>query len=202
MLYLYDKAIVDDLQNSFNPDSVDDPVVKVFDPESITALVAQLKEDAVTLPVVAITRDTDSGSIDPDRSNFTRLHSGVVNLIDPETNMLYREKAIPIRLSYAITVLTSNTADMDELIRELMFHYTQMYYLQIVVPYEHPRKLAFGVVLDENAINRQSGSSEYMKSGQLYQTILKIRCEGAVLLHNTPQKLRNLQYKITEDRSE
>ena len=45
MVYLYDNCIVDDLIRSFNPNSVDNPVVKVIGPEAAIGLAAQIKND-------------------------------------------------------------------------------------------------------------------------------------------------------------
>ena len=130
MVYLYDNCIVDDLIRSFNPNSVDNPVVKVIGPEAAIGLAAQIKNDEISLPVVLVDRDPGV-SIDTNRTNFTRSHLGVQSILDAETNELYYERAIPIQLEYKLTILTSNTADMDEIVKELLFKYTSMYFFAI-----------------------------------------------------------------------
>lgn len=193
MVYTYDDAVCEDLKQSFNPDNVENPVVKVIDPENIVSLAAQIKEDNISFPIVALSRDDPE--IDRQRMNFTRLHFGSSVVFDNDTNEYYNEKIIPISLSYKITVLTTNTVDMDEIIRELMFKYTDMYYLTLTIPYESKRKIRFGIIL-EDIIERKSASGEYISQGQLYQSILSLRCEGAVLVEYTPVKLRNTGYEI------
>lgn len=196
MLYLYDQAICDDLIASFNTNVVDNPVVKVFDPESIVGLVAQIQEDTISFPVIAIERDPTI-NIDTERSNFTRMHRGVHAVFDKENNLWYNERAVPITLSYSMSIITTNTADMDELVRELIFKYTQMYFLTIRLPYESDRKLRFGIKLDDGTtIERQSAASEYYSSGQLYRTKLQLNCEGCVLLSYTPIKLKRQESEI------
>lgn len=196
MIYLYDKALTDDLIYSFNPENVDNPVVKVVGPDEVLGLAAQIKEDNITFPVVALTRNPDT-PIDRNRTNFTMMHKGVVSVLDPDTNELYYERAIPIELSYQLTLLTTNVADMDELVREVLFKYTSMYFLTITLPYECKRKVRFGVVIDPNSdIDRKSGSSEYIQTGQLNQTIIPLKCEGCVLVNYTPAKLRKSEYEI------
>lgn len=189
MLYLYDKAIVDDLYRSFNTDVVDDPVVRVIDPEHIVDLAAQIQEDKIKFPIVALSRNPGSGDKDTERYNFTRAKFGVSTVLDDKTNQLYYERAIPIKLSYSMTLLTINQADMDELTRELMFKYNNMYFLKIILPYECNRPVRFGITIDSDSIERKSGSFEYLESGQLYQSIIQLKCEGAVLVDYTPAHL-------------
>lgn len=195
MLYKYDNAIVDDLKRSFNPENVPNPVVSVVSPDQIIGLAAQLQNDSIKLPIIALTRNQEQ--IDSSRTNFTSMHRGVATVIDNETNELYHEKVIPITLSYNLTIITSNTADMDEMIRELMFKYINMYFLTIKLPYESNRKIRFGVSLSKDSeIDRTSGVSEYRSEGKLYQSILTLNCEGAVLVSYTPVKLKRLEYEI------
>lgn len=195
MLYKYDNAIVDDLKRSFNPENVPNPVVSVISPDQIVGLAAQLQNDSIKLPIIALTRNQEQ--IDSSRTNFTSMHRGVATVIDNETNELYHEKVIPITLSYNLTIITSNTADMDEMIRELMFKYINMYFLTIKLPYESDRKIRFGVSLSKDSeIDRTSGVSEYRSEGKLYQSILTLNCEGAVLVSYSPVKLKRLEYEI------
>lgn len=189
MIRLYDKAIVEDLKKSFNYSDGSEPVVKVIDPEQIIGLAAQIQNDAVKFPIVALSRK--DYQIDTNRTNFTRAHMGVASVIDKKTNNLYYEKVIPITLAYDMTVLTTNQIDMDELIREILFKYTAMYFLTIKLPYECDRKVRFGVVVEPGAdIEKSSGSTEYLASGSLYQSIIPLKCEGAVLVSYTPAHLR------------
>ena len=192
MIYLYDEAIVSDMMRSFNSDALGNPVVTIVDPENVMGIAAQIKDDAITFPIIAITRDSNV-SIDTSRLNFTRLHKGVRSVINNRTNEIYYEQSMPINLSYKFTLLTTNVADMDELVREILFKYTSMYFLEIQLPYECNRKVRFGVVIDQdNAIERSSSSSEYIQSGQLHQTIVSLRCEGCVLVTYNKVKLQRM----------
>lgn len=196
MLYLYDRSIVKDLERSFNPDNVADPVVKVVDPEGLLTLAAQIQDDSIKLPVVSVYRDPDT-PIDPQRWNFARAHRGVATVIDTETNQIYYEKALPIILSYKLTLLTYNSIDMDELVREILFKYTTQYFLQFRAPYESDRIIRFGVRIDpDQEITRESGSFEYLSSGQLHQTIIPLKIDGAVLLTYTAAKLKRTEIDI------
>lgn len=162
----------------------------MIDPDQVIGVAAQIQNDEITLPIVAVTRDGDY-EVDTARTNFTRIHKGVATVIDPATNDLYYERVIPILLGYNLTILTNNTVDMDELVRELMFKYTSMYFLTITVPYESKRSIRFGITQNlDKAVSRTSGSSEYLKQGTLYQTIIPLKCDGCVLVNYVPAKLK------------
>lgn len=191
MLYLYDKAIISDLNECLGKDTV-----RVIDPEAVVDIVAQIENDDISFPVIALTR-SPSPTVDISRTNFTWMHSGVSMVIDPETNNVYNEKILPIKLAYNLTVLTTNQADLDEIVRELLFKYIQMYFLTIKLPYESDRKIRFGIRIDpDTEIEQTSGSAEYIKSGALYQAIIPIQCDGCVLVTYTPAHLQRLQHEI------
>lgn len=196
ILYLYDEAIATDLQNSFTYEYTSDATVRVYDGDSIIDLVAQMKEDKISYPIIALQRDSNI-NIDESRSNFSWMHLGTQCVFDQVSNNYYNEKAIPVSLSYTMDVFTTSVADMDELIRELLFKYTTMYFLSIQIPYESNRRLRFGVTIaKDSTIQRQSGSSQYIQSGQLYRSTITLNCEGCVLLSYTPIKLRRQEYQI------
>lgn len=200
MLYLYDKAICDDLENSFT-DSVGTSAVKVVSPEQTSAVIAQLKEDIVTLPMVSLTRDTDL-PIDTTRLNMARAHNGVSAVFDAESNIYYNEKLLPISLSYTMTVFADNQVDIDELVRELQFKYLDMYFLTIKLPYESNRKMRFGVVADTSyGIHQDRYSSSYVQEGYMYEASMKLKCQGCNLITYTPLKLQRVcpEIQATEE---
>lgn len=196
MIYCYDNAISKDLSQAISEGSGMNDIVKVIDAEGIMQLVAQIKEDQITFPLICLVRHPET-PLDTERSNFTRIHRGVVTVYDPAKHNLYYERAIPIKLEYDLTILTTNTVDMDELLREVMFRYTSTYFLNLEVPYEGNRQIRFGVTISGDA-TRSSSTKEYLASGTLYQTIVPLRCEGAVLLHYTPKHIERTAYKFDQ----
>lgn len=189
MIYCYDNAIAKDLEESFNGNVP----VKVADVELYTELLAQAQNDEIQFPIVGLTRHPDT-PIDTNRTNFTRMHKGVPSVFDTKENNIYYEKVIPIKLTYDLTILATNTADSDELVKELLFKYTNMYFITMELPYECKRKIRFGVVIDNDSeIKRESGIVESLHEGKLYQTIITLNCEGCVLVSYTPVHLKNTQ---------
>lgn len=193
MIYLYDQAICDDLNRSLGSNSV-----RIVDPEGAIDIVAQIQNDNIKFPVIVVTRDGNY-SIDSSRLNYTLAHTGVPASIDTETNKVYNERSLPINLNYNLTVLATNTADMDELMKELMFKYIHQFFLTIKLPYESDRKLRFGICINSDTqIEQSSGSVEYLQSGTLYQSILPLKCDGCVLLSYTPHQLHHYGFPDVE----
>lgn len=196
MIWVYDNAIVEDLKKAFNPENVPNPTVAVIDPEHAMDLAAQVQEDKIKFPVVALTR-TNNIAIDESLRNFTKEKKGIITTFDNEKNILYQERTMPIKLSYELSVFTTNTADMDEIIRELLFKYSSMYFLTITIPYESKRKIRFGVVADiSNGIEIKSTTSAYIAEGKLYGAAITLNCEGCVLVHYTPRKLQRFTAEV------
>lgn len=198
MLWLYDDAICDDLRNSFKADLDSQPVVSVIDPDHIMEIAAQLQDDKIGFPLVAVTRDPN-WEVDTERTNFTRQHIGIATVIDPETNMLYYEKTIPIKLGYHITIFTTNTADMDELLKELLFKYLSMYFLTVKLPYESDRKMRFGIECMSDQIERDSGTAEYLAEGKLYRSTIPLKTTGCCLYSYTPKSLKRIETEIESE---
>lgn len=190
MIYLYDNAICDDLRSSFNRNNVENPVVTVISSEQAISIAAQIQDDRLSFPIVALIRRPNSVQIDSTRMNFSRAHFGIGTVIDKETNNIYYEKVLPVTLEYSLTVLTTNIIDRDEIIRELLFKYVNMYFLSIRLPYEADRVVRFGVrITTETDIDYSSGTPEYLQNGSLYQAIIPLRCDGCVLVTYTPAHL-------------
>lgn len=191
MLWVYDDAIVEDLRRSFNPNNVSNPAVTVIDPENAVGLAAQIQEDKIQFPVVVLTRSPNI-PVDASVMNYTKTKRGVATTFDKENNIIYNERTIPINLSYELSAFTTNTADMDEIIRELIFKYSSKYFLTATIPYESKRKIRFGILMDPEGIEQSSTSSSYISEGKLHASSVTLKCEGCVLVHYTPRKLQRI----------
>lgn len=189
MLWIYDDAIAKDLSSAIDEEGGANSCVKVIEPDEILGLVAQMQEDRIAFPLLCLTRDPDY-SIDTNRTNFTAMKKGVPIGYDSDHNTLYLEKVIPVNLSYTLNILTTNTADADEMLKEILFRYTSMYFVTVDVPYEiDQRSIRIGIEIEPGSIKKTSASLEYIKSGALYQTSLQLQCQGAVLLSYTPKHM-------------
>lgn len=195
MIYLYDQAIVKDLERSLNT-SNGVPAVKVVDPEGMTNLTAQVHNDEVSYPIIGLTR-VQPISLDQSRMNFSLNHGGIRTVFDKKTNTFYYERSLPIDLKYDMTVITTNQVENDELVKELLFKYLNMFFLTIDLPYEAKRTIRFGVSIDSRVeIEQRSGTYQYLSAGSLYQTSIPIFCTGCVELSYRPVVLQALEHQI------
>lgn len=196
MLYLYDDAIIEDLKESFNITPDGDNAVSIVSPEELIGIASQIHDDKIHFPIISLERDSNY-QIDTQRKNFTRMHKGVATAFDRINNQYYYEKAIPITLNYTLVILSTNTSDIDELLRELLFKYTEMFFLNLKVPYESDRKIRFGVEVIDDSIERYTSTSDYLSEGKLHSVGIKLRIHGAVLLHYTPVTLKREHIEIS-----
>lgn len=196
MLWLYDESIADDLKKSFNT-SVINPFVKVIDPDVNLSIAAQLQDDNISFPLICVIRDANY-QIDTSLTNFTAMHKGVATVFDNKTNNIYYEKSMPINIGYSLNIIGTNTIDVDELVKELLFKYSDMYFLTIRLPYEGERKLRFGIEFDrQGQIERRSGVVEMINEGRLYETSISLQTRGVRLITYTPKHLKTFDYDIT-----
>lgn len=192
MLWIYDEAIVNDLAGCIDPESKANSTVRAMGEEGMMGVFAQLQEDRITFPAIFLERNSET-PLDPARYNYTQMHKGIPCVLDSEKNDIYLERAVPVQLKYNLHALTTNTTDMDEIIRELLFRYSAMYYLTVQVPYESKRNIRFGISINpDTPIRRNSSVSEYVSSGKLYESILELECQGAVLLSYTRRHMERL----------
>ena len=188
MLWIYDQAIVDDLTKSLTSDA--NQHVFLTNADNYASILAQIQEDTITYPLVLLHREEDM-PINTSAMNFTRYQFGVPAAFDPKTNNLYYERALPVNLSYTLRVLSTNVADTDELARELFYKYISMYFLTIRAPYESDRKIRFAIDVDmEYGVKRESASADYLSTGALYQSTMRLVTSGCVSLTYTHRHLQ------------
>lgn len=199
MIYCYDDAIAEDLSKCIDPTKANN-VIKITGEDAVMQLIAQISEDKIQFPCICLSRP-DNIEIDSSRTNFTAMKKGVPVVFESDEHNVYLEKVVPIKLQYSITVLTTNAIDMDEIVRELLFKYYETYFLTMTVPYESKRKVRFGVTIPQGAnIQKKSSTGEYLTTGSLYQSIIPLDVEGAVLVSYTPKHiLREVKHDVTLD---
>ena len=183
------------MKKSFDHDEYGNPVVSIVPPEDVISIAAQVQDDKIRYPLIALTR-SDNIQIDSEQTNFTRLHRGVATVFDAKTNNLYYEKVVPIKLQYTLVCMATNTADVDEMIRELFFKYTEQYFVTVQIPYESKRHIRCGLRIDPNEnIQQLSTTANYLQEGKLHASGITLHVDGAVMAHYTPVHLRRTEFQ-------
>ena len=92
--------------------------------------------------------------------------------------------------------MATNTADVDELIRELFFKYTEQYFVTVKIPYESKRHIRCGLRIDPNEnIQQLSTTANYLQEGKLHASGVTLHVDGAVMAHYTPVHLRRTEFQ-------
>lgn len=196
MIWIYDDAIIKDLKEDLG-DSV-----AVLNPDQSLQVIALLQEDKIKFPIVAFTRD-DNFQIKSDLVNFTRMHRGIPAVFDSKENTVYNEKSIPIDLKYEMTVMASSQADLDEIIRELIFKYTEQYFITVELPYEAKRQIRVGLSIHpDDPIQWDKTPSDYISGGTLLSGKINLFVDGAILVSYTGMHLKkaDLDLELVQNR--
>ena len=188
MLYLYDRALCDNLKASLTDAANKNVFLTTV--ENYPGILAQMQEDTITYPLILLHREPDTPVI-KELMNFSRYQFGVPCVFDNKTNTVFYERALPVDITYSLRIISTSVAETDELARELFYKYISMYYLTIQLPYESDRKIRFGVSVDmDYGIKKESSSAEYTQTGSLYQSTMMLKTEGCVSLTYTPRHLQ------------
>ena len=176
MMTLYDKSIVNALMRRFNQDASQGVVVNIISPEYIEGLDSQIREGKCRFPVVALVRKDMPYSIDTGRTIYTTIPKGkVYTQADVKNYYTEPEGFVPIKQPYSLTVLTTDTAQMEAIVKAIQELLSNMKFLSIDHPTRANEKIRFGVVVDSTREIQKSSS------GQMHQTIIPLSCEGGVI---------------------
>ena len=180
-------AIVDNIKSSLTEEMNQNVVLT--DAENYPGILAQIQDDTISYPLILLHREPDTPIV-TELMNFTRYQFGVPCVFDNDKNNVYYERALPVKLTYSLRILSHNVADTDELAREIFYKYISMYFLTIKVPYESDRKIRFGINVDfDYGIKKESSADGYLTSGALYQSTMMLTTDGCVSLTYTPRHL-------------
>lgn len=189
MLEIYDKALYDNLVGVLNKKSEKNIAVTIIGVEKVGGLPAKIASGQIKYPIIALSRDKEAPIKKDVKSAF--------NSEENEGN----EKVIPILLPYALTIITNNTDDMNEVFNNLLSQYSQTQFLTFSLPIESKREKRFGVSIDLNS-NIERSSGEHPSFGKMYQTIIPLKSEGCLFVLSdeteTVKKALDLTNKLSK----
>lgn len=190
-MYLYENAIIDDINNLFTNSNVTAVIADNLD-EGLRRIAAK-NNDKVSLPFVMLT----GGDWNIKETNFYNLMHGtkVRNKENSQTEI----SNIPIQPEYTMYIAAQSSKECDMLTREIIFYYFQNPTLTVNIPYGINTIHTFNVIFNPNVRKTTRAS------GLVYRT-LSFYLDGAYLWHNNTFNLvkeidiNKVETKLEEDK--
>lgn len=190
-MYLYEKALTDDINKLFVNSKVKAIVADTLN-EGLRRIAAE-KEDKITLPVIVIS----GGDWQLDDSNFYSLMHGsefekqIIG--EPDEVIAKNTNILPFTPSYDMYIAAYSSRECDMLTREIIFHYNLQPTLTISIPYGIDKYHTFNILFDKTIRKSQNSS------GVIYRT-LSFTLQGAYLWHNnTFNVVKQLETSVREE---
>lgn len=192
LIYLYDNAIVDKFRSLFK-----DSRITVQPPENAIRYVAQLSNDDVKFPLIALNRT--SWSLRSGDISWAQSRTGIANRLNPD-NTISVMRAIPIQMEYQLDVYTVDRLTSDEIYRELIFYFIKNPTLEVEIPYTVDGKHVFNLDINPD-ITDNSDTVEHVNKGVLYRYTSTWVVKDAYLFEGTDEYNRVAKIRI-EDKEE
>ena len=172
----YDQALVEKIKNW-----IKDPNLIVLSPSDSTRLFQQradaLNDKKLTLPLVALSRDSDIEIISTTKKALSYDGAHLQNSI--KTSKILN--AIPIKLTYQLDIYTKYFAEADEYARNFIFNFINYPKLSIEIPYNNAKVVHDSTVLVESTISDSSDIPERLISGQFTRFTIRLTVDDAWL---------------------
>lgn len=170
-MYLYEKALIEDINKLFINSKVEAVIADSLD-EGLRRVAAK-NEDKIVLPLIELV----GGDWNIGDANFYSVMHGN-EIFRTENNALAKNISnIPFTPNYEMYIIAQSSRECDMLTREIIFHYYQNPTLTVKIPYGLDVLHTFNISFGRN-VRRQQRSS-----GLVYR-ILSITLDGAYLWHN------------------
>ena len=174
-MYLYENAIVDDINKIFKNSKVCAIIADSLN-EGLRRVAAK-NEDKITLPVIVLS----GGDWQLEDINFYGMMHGLDQKLKRDEMVLKNTSVIPITPSYSMYIIAQTSRECDMLTREIIFHYSMNPTLTVNVPYGLNDIYTFNLAL-RNEVRKTSN-----QNGLVYRTI-NFTLQGAYLWHNNTIK--------------
>lgn len=172
----YDQALVDKIKAW-----VKDPNMVILSPSDSTRLfqmrVDQQNDKPLTLPMIALSRDSDIEIISTTKRALT-YDGSHLNNTEKVSKVL---NAIPIKLTYQLDIYTKYFAEADEYVRNFLFNFINYPKVSIEIPYNNANVLHTSTVLVESTISDSSDIPERLISGQFTRMTMRLTVDDAYM---------------------
>lgn len=173
-MYLYENAIVKDLDNIFKNSKVKTVIADSLE-EGLRRSAAE-NEDKISLPFIVLS----GGDWELLDTNFYGLMHGTEfkkTSTSDEQEVNKNITVLPIRPSYTMYIAASSSRECDMLTREVLFHYSKHPTLTVKVPYNLDILHTFNIDFNSNIQKTQRETGLVIRN-------INIQLQGAYLWHN------------------
>jgi hypothetical protein len=165
---LYDNAIVENLR-----EITQDTRINIVPVENVFRTIGKLEgtEDHIQLPIISVTRTGWSLK----DAQHSRKFEGATLAWDKEKDWVQNIQFMPIQINYLLDVWTRTREENDDIMRELIFYYTNHPTLQVDIPfnahYTHNFNIFFMSDIEDNSdIVEQKNRGEYFRQTIAFYT--------------------------------
>lgn len=135
------------------------------------------EDKALTLPLIAISRDKDVEILSTQKQSKT--FSGF--MVEKSINSTHQLNVVPIRIGYQIDIYTQRLAEADEYIRNFVFNFINYPKLTITLPYDNLNIRHESNIQLEANISDNSDIKEHLFADQFVRFTLRIAVDDAYL---------------------
>ena len=186
----YDNALLKKIR-----DWVIDPNINILGPEDTRQLFAiksdRDKDKALKLPLIVLSRTSYCDLINPNKQALS-YDGGHFQANDQKSGVL---NAIPIKISYELSIYTRYFDEADEYARNFAFNLINYPSVEINIPYQNANITHRSKISLNNRITDNSNQSNRLAPDQFYRISLNFDINDAYLF--SIPILRN--YKVLED---
>ena len=199
MIYLYEDAIIEDLRYQLG-----DSRISLLPPDTLFRSIADISgNDDVTLPLISLQRLGYSLN-EPNHNNPESLDGFSYQIPQKDGSIKYIQvQRIPITCRWQMDIISRTRLDNDNLVRELLFYYTNNPTLRVMIPYGLNKEHKFSITINQD-IDDNSDIESHINRGEYFRTTIGLECTDANLwkvTSNNPKKLQ-IEYSVVEPTGE
>lgn len=188
-VYLYDESVVNRLR-----EITQDQRIHIIDPNQAVTFLAQFDYDKVNLPAIVVSR----GPVQLlDYRNQVVALKGQTVRRNSDNNLYVKAQLIPMRIEWNIDVFTVDRYSCDEIVRELVFYFTQQPRFEVKVPYDLNIIQNFDVLLDTSIVDN-TDLINFPNTGERFRETLTIYTENAHMYSSHRQYPTSTQPEVVE----
>ena len=173
----YDKAMVDKIKRW-----VIDPKMRVLGPSEAKALFQQNSDrdldKAMSLPVIVLSRDNYCEVVNTNKQALS-YDGGHIDIVSEKKSGVLN--AIPIRLSYTLSIYTRFFEEADEYARNFIFNLVNYPTVDINIPYQNANIAHRSKIYLNNRVEDNSNSSGRLSQDQFTRITLSLDINDAYM---------------------